>query len=67
MDMTPRTAGRLLKVIADESRLRILGLLAKTRSSARGSHQAQPDPADRQHNMRKMVDAGIVTPERRTV
>ncbi len=53
---------RLLKTIADETRLRILGLLAEREHNGRElSERLDLTPPTISHHMRKLVDAGIVT------
>ncbi len=53
---------RLLKVIADETRLRILGLLAVEPLTGKDlADRLELTPATVSHHMRKLVDAGIVT------
>jgi hypothetical protein len=55
------TLARLLKVIADETRLRILGLLAEgERNGKELSEQLELTAPTISHHMRKLVDAGIV-------
>lgn len=59
---TPAELARTLKVLADESRLRILGLLAAQESTGRELSAAlELTPATVSHHMRKLVDIGIVT------
>jgi hypothetical protein len=56
---------RLLKVIADESRLRILGLLVGREYTGKEiSEQLDLTPPTVSHHMRKLVDAGIVRSRR---
>ena len=56
---------RLLKVIADETRLRILGLLAEAELSGKELGECLGLTAPTvSHHMRKLVDAGIVTSRR---
>jgi len=53
---------RLLKVIADETRLRILGLLAEREHNGKElSERLDLTPPTISHHMRKLVNAGIVT------
>ena len=53
---------KLLKVIADETRLRILGVLAEGgRNGKELGEQLQLTAPTISHHMRKLVDAGIVT------
>ncbi len=57
-----RELARLLKVIADESRLRILGLLAEKPLVGKDiATRLDLTPPTVSHHMRKLVDAGIVT------
>jgi hypothetical protein len=57
-----RELARLLKVIADESRLRILGLLAEGPLVGKEiAARLDLTPPTVSHHMRKLVDAGIVT------
>ncbi len=57
-----RELARLLKVIADESRLRILGLLAEGPLVGKEiAARLELTPPTVSHHMRKLVDAGIVT------
>lgn len=52
---------RTLKVIADKTRLRILGLIATEERTGRElSAELDLSPATVSHHMRKLVDAGIV-------
>jgi DNA-binding CsgD family transcriptional regulator len=53
---------RLLKVIADETRLRILGLLAEREQNGKEiGERLDLTPPTISHHMRKLVEAGIVT------
>jgi biotin operon repressor len=53
---------RLLKVIADETRLRILGALAAEPLTGKDlAERLNLTPATISHHMRKLVDAGIVS------
>lgn len=53
---------QLLKVIADETRLRILGLLAeRERNGKELAERLELTPPTISHHMRKLVAAGIVT------
>ena len=57
-----RELARLLKVIADETRLRILGLLAdRSRVGKELAEALNISPPTVSHHMRKLVDSGIVT------
>jgi biotin operon repressor len=57
-----QTLARMLKVIADESRLRILGLLAEGPLVGKEiAASLELTPPTVSHHMRKLVDAGIVT------
>ena len=52
---------RMLKLIADETRLRILGLLAERERNGRELAEVlQLTPPTISHHMRKLVDAGLV-------
>lgn len=56
---------RLLKAIADETRLRILGLLAEKNHSGRELADALALTAPTiSHHMRRLIDAGVVTVQR---
>ncbi|HVL24371.1 MAG TPA: metalloregulator ArsR/SmtB family transcription factor [Thermomicrobiales bacterium] len=53
---------RLLKVIADETRLRILGLLGEREHNGKEiGERLELTPPTISHHMRKLVEAGIVT------
>lgn len=58
---SPEDLARLLKIIADETRLRILGLLAESELSGKelGERLDLTAPTV-SHHMRKLVDAGVV-------
>ena len=62
---SPRTVSdlaMLLKVIADETRLRILGAIAEEPLTGKDlAGRLDLTPATISHHMRKLVDAGIVT------
>lgn len=62
---TSEDLARLLKVIADETRLRILGLLAEAELSGKelGERLGLTAPTV-SHHMRKLVDAGIAISKR---
>lgn len=61
---TVEDLARLLKVIADETRLRILGALATQRLTGKDLAEFLAlTPATISHHMRKLVDAGIVIAE----
>lgn len=56
---------RLLKTIADDTRLRILGLVAEQpRTGKQLAEALNLKPPTISHHMRKLIDAGIVTDER---
>jgi len=59
--LTTADLARILKVIADETRLRILGELAGgDRTGTELAHALELTPSTISHHMRKLVDAGIV-------
>ncbi|HWV24809.1 MAG TPA: metalloregulator ArsR/SmtB family transcription factor [Thermomicrobiales bacterium] len=61
-ELTTSDLARILKVIADETRLRILGELANGhRTGIELAHALELTPPTISHHMRKLVDAGIVT------
>jgi biotin operon repressor len=64
MSAEPRTIhdlAALLKVIADETRLRILGLLASEPQTGKAlAESLELSPPTISHHMRKLVDAGVV-------
>lgn len=60
--LTTHDLARLLKVIADETRLRILGELANgDRTGVQMAQALELTPPTISHHMRRLVDAGIVT------
>ena len=67
MSATPQSVGdlaRLLKVIADETRLRILGVLAAEPHTGKEiADLLDLTPPTISHHMRKLTDAGVVLAE----
>ena len=63
-DLTVSNLAHLLKVIADESRLRILGSLANQPLTGKDlAARLDLTPATISHHMRKLVESGIVVAE----